>query len=314
MASIVYRQLFPTSALFKGKFGLQICSHRLQHSSSSSADRLSSQEAGNSSSSSSSTSNTGPQSAAAAHILAQARIEEADFSPSSSISSRVLESQRKDVPWTGDESIEDAVLRMLVDKYKPLRVPGHKRKIQQPSSEPLPIVAKYMPTTPQPTEEELANRITDQSHPDYKWMPGDPPRFPWEHTFVGPTSTDGTPAIKSGVITQAPSIQASKVPKGEVAARVFRARDASIDYRSGAPDTAKAKIAAGTKGSKGSYNRNRSAADGYKPMPTSIKAWNSVIEERIELARQQGIFRNLKGHGKPMERDPNESNVGPSQN
>lgn len=54
-----------------------------------------------------STSNTGPQSLAAAHILAQARIEEADFSPASSISSRVYENQRKDVPWMGEESIED---------------------------------------------------------------------------------------------------------------------------------------------------------------------------------------------------------------
>lgn len=245
------------------------------------------------------------QSSAAAHLLARARIEEADLSASSSISSRVLENQRKDLPWTGDESIEDTVLRMLMDKYKPLRVPGHKRKIQEISSQPI----VFTPTTPQLSPEELANRITDQSHPEYRWMPGDPPRFPWEHTFRGPTNTDGVPSIKSGVITQAPRIQTSKVPKAEVAARVYRARDASVDYRTGSPETAKARIAAGSKGGKATYKKQGTSADGYKPMPTSIKAWNSVVEERIELARQQGIFRNLKGHGKPMERDPNESNV-----
>lgn len=282
--------------------------HRLrwQHTS---ADRHASEEGGSSSSIGSSS--TGPQSTAAAHILAQARIEEADLSPTSSISTRAFENQRKEVPWTGDESIEDAVLRMLVDKYKPLRVPGTKRKIQQPSSEPL-IVATFKPVTPPESEEDLANRITDQSHPDYKWRPGDPPRFPWEHTFRGPESTGNGPLIKSGVITKSPSIPSSKIPRGEVAARVFRARDASVDYRSGSTETAKAKVASGGKGKGLGYNRNRSASDAYKPTPNSIKAWNTVVEERIELARQQGIFRNLKGHGKPMERDINESNVSPS--
>lgn len=276
---------------------------RRQHAS---ADRQSHEDSSNSSGSS--TGSQGPQSSAAAHILAQARVEEADFSPSSSISSRVFENQRKDIPWTGEESIEDAVLRMLVDKYKPLRVPGHKRKIQEPPSEPY-SVARYKPVTPPPEDEDTATRITDQSHPDYKWRPGDPPRYPWEHTFRGPESSASGPLVKSGVITQAPSIPTSKVPKGEVAARVFRARDASLDYRSGSTDTAKAKVALGTKGGRTAYNKQRSSAEGYRPMPTSIKAWNSVIEERIELARQQGIFKNLKGHGKPMERDPNDTNV-----
>lgn len=193
---------------------------------------------------------------------------------------------------------------MLVDKYKPLRVPGHKRKIQEPTAQPIHFTSTNAGTTEQ---EDDPNRITDQSHPDYKWRPGDPPRYPWEHSFKGPSSTDGMPLIRTGVITRAPKIQSTKVSPGEVAARVFRARDASLDYQSGSPETAKAKIASGPKG--GPAYRRQAAADGYKPMPTSIKAWNSVIEERIELARQQGIFRNLKGRGKPIERDPEESNV-----
>jgi DnaJ family protein C protein 28 len=35
--------------------------------------------------------------------------------------SNLLRTAPKHANWTGDESIEDAVLRMLVDKYKPLR-------------------------------------------------------------------------------------------------------------------------------------------------------------------------------------------------
>lgn len=56
---------------------------------------------------------SGPQSSVAAHILAQARVEEADLSPSASLSSRLLESQRKEIPWQGDESVRNGLLRQL---------------------------------------------------------------------------------------------------------------------------------------------------------------------------------------------------------
>ena len=107
--------------------------------------RIAQQEASATASSSSASSSSdggghasqGPQSTAAAHILAQARIEEADLSPFADLSSRANEARRADVPWQGEESIEDSVLRVLMDKYKPLRLPGHKKQIQQPSSEPI---------------------------------------------------------------------------------------------------------------------------------------------------------------------------------
>jgi len=34
--------------------------------------------------------------------------------------------------------------------------------------------------------------------------------------------------------------------------------------------------------------------------PIGLKGWASLVEERIEAARQQGHFRNLKGRGKPL--------------
>lgn len=65
-------------------------------------------------------------SSAASHLFAEAEAEEnrAAEDVATRLSNRILEASRKDTPWTGDESVEDAVLRMLMDKYKPLRVPG----------------------------------------------------------------------------------------------------------------------------------------------------------------------------------------------
>ena len=164
----------------------------------------------------------------------------------------------------------------------------------------------------------------DQSAPGYTWQEGDPPRFPWEHTFTSPANKDGSPLVRSGVLTR--SVSPSKSPgtststshnksarpnAGDIAARVFRARDASVDYASGSHDIAKAKAALGTKGGRNDPKTRAQAAGvgNFQPMPTNIRAWNSMVEERIELARQQGLFNNIKGRGKPIERDPEESNV-----
>lgn len=42
--------------------------------------------------------------------------------------------------WTGDESIEDAVLRMLVDKYKPLRTGAIQTAEEKMHRAPPPIL------------------------------------------------------------------------------------------------------------------------------------------------------------------------------
>lgn len=256
---------------------------------------------------------------AAQHILAQARLEEEEEQAEAALSSspiasalqrRILEESRKHVPWQGEESIEDSVLRMLMDKYKPLRVPGTKRKIQQPSAEPMYAAPKPVLTV---------NEDVDQTAPDYRWKEGDPPRYPWEHTFRHPTSKDGQPLVKYSRASIMPSSSAiagtsthnknKRATAGEVAARVYRARDASIDYQTGAIDTAKAKVAQSRKTGTSAKARAHPSGVGSAPMPTSIKGWNSMVDERIELARQQGLFKDVKGRGKPIERDPQESNV-----
>jgi hypothetical protein len=211
--------------------------------------------------------------------------------------------------------IEDAVLRMLMDKYKPLRVPGTVRKIQQPSDEPLKLTEA--PAAPRVM---TASGQVDQTVAGYRWQEGDPPRFPWEHTFKSPADKDGKPLVKTGVLVRATTPPRStsslshnkgaRPSAGDIAARVFRAKDASIDYASGSTDVAKAKAALGMKGRGNDHGLKAKASGGsYRPMPTSITAWNSLVDEKIELARQQGLFKTVKGRGKPLVRDDHDSNV-----
>ena len=217
---------------------------------------------------------------------------------------------------------------MLVDKYKPLRIPGTQRKIQQPSTNLMHISSSIDSTdvgagTVANARVYDASGKVDQSAPGYRWQEGDPPRFPWEHSFTSPANKDGIPLVRSGVLTRSAISSKStssnistshnksiRPSPGDMAARVYRARDASVDYASGSHDSAKAKASLGIKGGKGdSKTRAQPRGGNYRPMPTNIRAWNNMVEERIELARQQGLFRNIKGRGKPIERDPEENNV-----
>jgi len=46
----------------------------------------------------------------------------------------------------------------------------------------------------------------------------------------------------------------------------------------------------------------------HRPNPVSVKGWTSLAEERIERARNEGHFRVIKGRGKPIIRENEESN------
>ena len=128
------------------------------------------------------------------------------------------------------------------------------------------------------------------------------------------------PAVRAGHHVSAPIMppktvggstthnRAKRASPGEIAARVYRAKDASFDYATGERDTAKAKVAAVRPG-QSERRRNHPSGVGGAPTPASIRGWNALVDERIELARQQGVFNNLKGRGKPIAKDEDESNV-----
>lgn len=66
----------------------------------------------------------------------------------------------------------------------------------------------------------------------------------------------------------------------EQAGRLSRARDSTLDYR------------LGLKG--GAVNQHR------RPNPVSLKGWTTLVDDKIERARQEGLFKTLKGRGKPL--------------
>ena len=58
---------------------------------------------------------------ASAKLFQDAANEEAELAQKAARMSKLEALQTRHENWTGDEPIQDAVLRMLVDKYKPLR-------------------------------------------------------------------------------------------------------------------------------------------------------------------------------------------------
>ena len=95
--------------------------------------------------------------------------------------------------------------------------------------------------------------------------------------------------------------------RSEIAGRLTRAKESTLDYRLGITKNAKSAVRA-------------------RPNPMSIKGWAGLVEERIEVcctlnnyeiqtlpfsaqrARQEGHFRTIKGRGKPLERSHEEHN------
>ena len=109
---------------------------------------------------------------ASAHLFTLAETEEA-------IENAILKAQstrKSDVAWTGEESVKDQVLRMLIDSQcAPMRVPGHKKLIQQPTVRPLSEVL---------AEESEVRASTSRLPAD-----DEPIRYPkpWEAVYRPPT-------------------------------------------------------------------------------------------------------------------------------
>lgn len=108
---------------------------------------------------------------ASEHLFTLAETEEA-------IENAILKAQstpKSDVAWTGEESVKDQVLRMLIDSQSaPMRVPGWKKSIQQPTVRPLSEVL---------AEEREVRASTSKLPAD-----DEPIRYPkpWEATYRAP--------------------------------------------------------------------------------------------------------------------------------
>ena len=254
----------------------------------------------------------------------------------------------KHTNWTGEESIEDAVLRMLIDKYKPLRT-GTVQTAEEKIRRAPPMVVAEPPHTSE--TQTLPLPPSPSSPPSSSVYRADEPLLqpvkghkPWLTTFKVPSHA--TASIRYGQFstspTSAPSASAGPSQsvrameqaddrsrrkerdakrRSEIAGRLTRARESTLDYRLGIK--------------RASTSRQTQQA---RPNPVSIKGWAGLVEERIEVsppffayshpvkipysdgrlpltwsqyeqrARREGHFRSIPGRGRPIERSSEEYN------
>ncbi|KAJ6617924.1 hypothetical protein B0H10DRAFT_2218092 [Mycena sp. CBHHK59/15] len=237
-----------------------------------------------------------------AKLFADAAKEEAEVAPVQPI--RGLEEPN----WTGEERIEDTVLRMLVDRYKPLRT-GTIQTAQQKLRQAPPRIAEYHidappighAATPPPasTAPQPSGALADAP----LLPPGPPGHRPWHTEFKVPAHA--TPFVRFARFPAPPRAvtgkgadpdrdRASKAEKERTlqkVGRLTRARESTLDYRLG--------LAAGAKGTNTATPRVN---------PVNMKGWTSLIEDKIEQARRAGLFASVNGRGKPIVRTVEESN------
>ncbi|KAF9534664.1 hypothetical protein CPB83DRAFT_780344 [Crepidotus variabilis] len=246
-----------------------------------------------------------PNLSGSAKLFADAAQEESSVP---STSSKLLSLIQQESNWTGDEKVEDTILRMLIDKHKPLRtgkVMSADEKLKQfsPNLSPVdemvkasnlvagnaPVVTPKMPLLP-----------TGGSWATEPLLPAIEGHQPWHTTFRSPSHA--TSSIKFATITpnnpsnssptpvddQTKRIEKEKKRKEVHAARLTKAKESTLDYRLGIISERK-------------YIPRR-------PNPTSMKGWRNLVEDRIERARQAGLFETVKGRGKPLARSSEEHN------
>ncbi|KIP06161.1 hypothetical protein PHLGIDRAFT_30604 [Phlebiopsis gigantea 11061_1 CR5-6] len=264
-------------------------------------------------------SDSGSQSArrASAKLFEDAANEEAELAEQAARASKIEALRKRDENWTGEESIQDAVLRMLVDKYKPLRS-GPIRSADEKLRKAPPQVGATEPGAID-TVEALRSAVDDsvvvktawgassgRSLADVPLLPHIEGHQPWLTTFTVPSHAQSS--IKYGNIP--PSATTSRLPpnpevlddkakrklretkkRTEQAGRLRNAKESTLDYRLGIK----------------SPNRHEGVAH-QRPNPTSLRGWTSLVEDRIERARQEGRFDRIQGRGKPLKQFVEERN------
>lgn len=198
--------------------------------------------------------------------------------PARASRAQILEDQSQN--WTGDESVRDAVLRMLVDKYKPLRS-GPIRSADEKLKAAPPKVSTSEPGYGEEPPSFDASPGRDGTEPlaDRKYVAGEPilpgieGHQPWHTTFKVPSHASSN--IHYGHIPRQPSQRAEPPPvddkekrkqremrrRTEHAGRLSRARESTLDYRLGI----------------------RGGPGGHRPNPSSLKGWANLVEDRIQV-------------------------------
>ncbi|CAE7199587.1 unnamed protein product [Rhizoctonia solani] len=254
-----------------------------------------------------------------AKLFADAEKEESEYESRSKPSQAdIIIIQQTQENWDGEERIQDTVLRMLIDKYQPLRT-GQIRTADEKLKENIPQI--LIKTNTQPSTENDSNSGHFHGTPYMESTSPNPtpaptsdrlspaePTPPWLVTFKVPSHAQasiklghfvstpprlvtGSDLLQKSVSSDPSSARTRAKQKAERrfalgAGRIDRARESIIDYQSGVH---------------GQETRSR-------PNPVSIRGWNALIEERIQKAQATGMFDKIEGRGKPLKQTVEEMN------
>ncbi|KAJ7334740.1 hypothetical protein DFH08DRAFT_784815 [Mycena albidolilacea] len=230
-----------------------------------------------------------------AKLFADAAKEEAE---SEATGPQRVPTKPDDLNWTGDERLEDTVLRMLVDKYKPLRTGTIQTAEQKLRKSPARVQEYHPDPSPTPSPSPVNGPSPGSSWADVPLLAGSADHRPWHTEFKVPEHAKSS--IKFGHFplpshtaraTHTGDLEQSRKTEKEfnkTLGRIIGARESTLDYRLGLGPHAK--------------------RTGPRVNPVNMKGWTSLIEDRIEQARRAGFFASVKGRGKPITRAPEESN------
>ncbi|KAF7313238.1 DUF1992 domain-containing protein [Mycena kentingensis (nom. inval.)] len=186
--------------------------------------------------------------------------------------------------WTGDERVQDTVLRLLVDKHRPLR----SGTIQTADEKIRNTMKSFNPVHLPPGETSWSS---------VPLLPGSAEHRPWHTEFTAPVL--GAPSIRharampsrKGGDNSSDDVEDMQRAQKELhkrLGRASRAKESTLDYKLGlGVDAAQTRA---------------------RPNPVSMRGWTNLIEDKIERARRAGVFATLKGRGKPLNRTVEETN------
>lgn len=180
--------------------------------------------------------------------------------------------------------MQDAVLRMLVDKYRPLRS-GSIRSADEKLRRAPPTVRRFDGQGEMDGDGDTGTIITSSPSQSFNIIANEPlitpieGHKPWHTTFKPPSHVVNVKFGNFAARPVSPSSSSSsdinvlnlgdekkereakrKLMKAE---RLTRARESTIDYRLGVKKSA--------------------AMQNQRPNPVSVKGWTSLVEERIEV-------------------------------
>jgi DnaJ family protein C protein 28 len=195
--------------------------------------------------------------------------------------------RQADRNWDGDEPIADTVLRMLVDKYKPLRsgaiiTADEKLSKAAPSIRVGDTPSDFLSSPPELTLEEapvtsmrlLAYPEIDRSKPlkEQSLLPAVEGHRPWHTSFTAPSHA--TASIRLGNIEPAKSGPSPSLDE--------KARKLEKDHRK------RFQTAFKLEGAKESVMEHRLGDRQQKRAhanPATMKGWRTLVEERIQVFR-----------------------------